>query len=115
MTNPLKGQIEVTLGSNTYKARLTVDAIITIETAVGCGIIKLAQKMADADIRLTDLIVVLLAALRGGGNDLQEKDISRIIQDVGIIEATRCVAELITKSLQADSEEDATEGKQVEG
>lgn len=115
MTNPLKGQIEVTLGDNTYKARLTVDAIITIETAVGCGIIKLAQKMADADIRLTDLIVVLLSALRGGGNDLQEKDITKIIQDVGIIEATRCVAELIAKSLQADSEEDANEGKQVEG
>ena len=115
MTNPLKGQIEVKLGSNTYKARLTVDAIITIETTVGCGIIKLAQKMADADIRLTDLITVLVQALRGGGNDFTEKDISKIIQDVGIIEATRCVAELITKSLQADSEEDATEGKQVEG
>ena len=115
MTNPLKGQIEVTLGSNTYKARLTVDAIITIETAVGCGIIKLAQKMADADIKITDLIAVLHAALRGGGNDLQEKDISKIIQDVGIVEATRCVAELITQSLTADSEEVATEGKQVEG
>jgi len=115
MTNPLKGQIEVTLGSKTYKARLTVDAIITIETAVGCGIIKLAQKMSDADIKLSDLIIVLLQALRGGGNDFNEKDISKIIQDVGIIEATRCVAELITQSLQADSEEDATEGKQVEG
>lgn len=115
MTNPLKGQIEVTLGSNTYKARLTVDAIITIETAVGCGIIKLAQKMAEADIRITDLIAVLHAALRGGGNDLQEKDISKIIQDVGIVEATRCVAELVTQSLTADSEEVATEGKQVEG
>ena len=115
MTNPLKGQIEVTLGSKTYNARLTVDAIITIETAVGCGIIKLAQKMSDADIKLSDLIIVLLQALRGGGNDFNEKDISKIIQDVGIIEATRCVAELITQSLQADSEEDATEGKQVEG
>jgi hypothetical protein len=115
MTNPLKGQIEITLGDNTYKARLTVDAIITIETAVGCGIIKLAQKMAEADIRITDLIAVLHAALRGGGNDLQEKDISKIIQDVGIVEATRCVAELVTQSLTADSEEVATEGKQVEG
>ena len=115
MTNPLKGQIEVTLGSETYKARLTVDAIITIETAVGCGIIKLAQKMADADIRLTDLITVLVQALRGGGNDFNEKDISKIIQDVGIVEATRCVAELVTQSLTADSEEVATEGKQVEG
>tara|TARA_R100001510_G_scaffold55177_1_gene58751 strand:+ start:399 stop:746 length:348 start_codon:yes stop_codon:yes gene_type:complete len=115
MTNPLKGQIEVTLGSKTYKARLTVDAIINIETAVGCGIIKLAQKMAEADIKITDLIAVLHAALRGGGNDLNEKDISKIIQDVGIVEATRCVAELVTQSLTANSEEIATEGKQLEG
>ena len=71
--------------------------------------------MAEADIRITDLIAVLHAALRGGGNDLQEKDISKIIQDVGIVEATRCVAELVTQSLTADSEEVATEGKQVEG
>tara|TARA_R110000782_G_scaffold657_7_gene2178 strand:+ start:619 stop:966 length:348 start_codon:yes stop_codon:yes gene_type:complete len=113
MTNPLKGQIEVKLGSVTYTARLTVDSIIKIETAVGCGIIKLAQKMGDADIRITDLITVLHNALRGGGNDLQEKDINKIIQDVGIIEATRCVAELITQSLIADSDEGADEGKPV--
>jgi hypothetical protein len=114
MTNPLKGQIEVTLGSQTYTARLTVDSIIKIETAVGCGIIKLAQKMGDADIRITDLITVLLHALRGGGNDLQEKDINKIIQEVGIIDATKCVAELITNSLIADSEEGADEGKPVQ-
>jgi hypothetical protein len=113
MTNPLKGQIEVTLGSKTYTARLTVDAIIKIETAVGCGIIKLAQKMGDADIRITDLITVLLHSLRGGGNDVQEKDINKIIQNVGIIEATKCVAELITNSLMADSDEGADEGKPV--
>jgi len=114
MTNPLKGQIEVTLGSKTYTARLTVDAIIKIETATGCGIIKLAQKMGEADIRITDLIAVLHQALRGGGNDIVEKDVNNIIQDVGIIEATRCVAELVTSSLMAESDEGATQGKPIE-
>tara|TARA_R110000824_G_scaffold83745_1_gene209479 strand:+ start:559 stop:906 length:348 start_codon:yes stop_codon:yes gene_type:complete len=113
MTNPLKGQIELELGSKTYTARLTVDSIIKIETAVGCGIIKLASKMAEADIKMTDLISVLLHSLRGGGNDLQEKDISNIIQDIGIVEATKSVAQLITSSLMADSEEGANEGKPV--
>ena len=114
MTNPLKGQIEVELGSKTYTARLTVDSIIKIETATGCGIIKLAQKMGEADIRITDLIAVLHQALRGGGNDIQEKDVNQIIQEVGIIDATKCVAELITKSLVADSDEGADEGKPVQ-
>lgn len=113
MTNPLKGEIDLKLGSKTYKARLTVDAIIQIETAVGFGIIKLAQKMSDGDIRLTDLISVLTMSLRGGANDVNEKDVSKIIQDVGIVEATRAVAELIAQSLTNDSEEEV-EGKQIE-
>jgi len=113
MTNPLKGEIDLKLGNESYKARLTIDAIIQIETSVGCGIIKLAQKMSDGDIRLTDLITVLTMSLRGGANDVDEKKVSKIVQQVGIVEATRAVAELIAKSLSNDSEEEV-EGKHVE-
>ena len=113
MTNPLKGEIDLKLGNKSYKARLTIDAIIQIETSVGCGIIKLAQKMSDGDIRLTDLITVLTMSLRGGANDVDEKKVSKIMQQVGIVEATRAVAELIAKSLSNDSEEEV-EGKHVE-
>jgi hypothetical protein len=37
MTNPLKGQIEVTLGSETYKARLTIDSLVKIEDELDTG------------------------------------------------------------------------------
>ena len=112
MTNPLKGQVEVQLGSETYKARLTIDAIVQIEEKVGCGIIKLAQKMSEADIRMFDIISVLTPALRGGGNDITEKDVKKIITNVGIVEATTAVANLIAASLSDSGEE--TEGKPVE-
>ena len=36
MTNPLKGEIQLNLGGTDYKARLTMDAIMQIEGAVGC-------------------------------------------------------------------------------
>jgi len=104
MTNPLKGEIEVELGGKTYKARLTIDAIVSIEQAVGCGIIKLATKMSEGDISVGDMMAVLLPALRGGGNDLQAKDISRIIQDSGIVNATTVVASLLTSALTPDEE-----------
>ena len=81
MTNPLKGQVEVQLGSETYKARLTIDAIVQIEQSIGMGIIKLANKMANADISMTDVIAVLTPALRGGGNDLGEKEDKDIIAE----------------------------------
>ena len=59
MTNPLKGQIEITLGSQTYKCRLTMNAIMEIEDSCNCGIIKLAQKMSEADIRMSEIVSVL--------------------------------------------------------
>ena len=104
MTNPLKGEIEVELGGQNYKARLTIDAIVSIEQAVGCGIIKLATKMSEGDISVGDMMAVLLPALRGGGNDLQAKDISRIIQEAGIVKSTQVVANLLTQALTPEEE-----------
>mgnify|MGYP003147944899 FL=1 len=109
MANPMKGQIKVKLGDKEYNARLTIDAIMQIEDAVGCGIIKLATKMADADIRMSDVVTVLLYALRGGGKDFQESDIKKIVQNTGIVESTAAMSTLIAQSLSSDSEE--KEGK----
>ena len=109
MANPMKGQIKLKLGDKEYNARLTIDAIMQIEDAVGCGIIKLATKMADADIKMTDVVTVLLHALRGGGKDLQESDVKKIVQKTGIVEATTAVANLIAQSLTNDQEQE--EGK----
>jgi len=112
MTNPLKGEILLNIGGTEHKARLTVDAIMQIETSVGCGILKLAQRMSEADIRVSDIIAVLTPALRGGGKDIKPKDVSKIISEVGIVEATTAVANLLTMAIspQDDSMEDS-EGK----
>lgn len=115
MTNKLKGETTVNLAGKDYKARLTIDAIMQIEDACDCGIIKLASKMADADIRMSDVVAVLLPALRGGGNDLQRKDVIQIVQDSGIVKSTATVATLIAQSLTDDSEEETDEGKQEKG
>ena len=95
MTNPLKGEVEIELGGETYKARLTIDAIVGIEQAVGTGIIKLATKMSEGDISIVDMMAVLTPALRGGGNDLQPKDVSKIIQNAGIVNTAQAGAALI--------------------
>jgi hypothetical protein len=102
MTNPLKGEIEIELGGETYKTRLTIDSIIQIEDAVGCGIIKLAQNMGEADIRMKDIIAVLLPAIRGGGKDVQENDVKKIVQNAGLVPSTKAVAEILTGSLMPD-------------
>ncbi len=115
MANPLKGEITVQLADKDYKCRLTVDAIMQIEDACDCGVIKLATKMSEGDIRLNEIINVLTPALRGGGNDLQRKDVVNIVQEAGIVKATAAVANLLAKSLTDDSEEATDEGKQEQG
>ena len=110
MANPMKAKIQLQLGEKSYNARLTIDSIIQIEEAVGCGIIKLAQKMSEADIRMTDIISVLTPALRGGGKNLQESDVKKIVGDIGIVAAASAVAELLTRSLTTGNDENE-EGK----
>jgi len=110
----MKAQVQISLGDKSYKARLTVDAIIQIEEAVGCGVIKLAQKMSEADIRMTDIIAVLTPALRGGGKNIQEDQVKKIVGDVGIVAAATAVAELLTQSLVIeDANEPATAKKKA--
>ena len=111
MTNKLKGEYTVNLAGKDYKCRLTIDAIMQIEDACNTGILKLATKMGEADIRMSEIINVLLPALRGGGNDLQHKDVISIVQEAGIVKATTAVANLLANSLTDNSEEGTDEGK----
>ena len=107
MANPLKGEIEVTIGSETYKCRLTIDALIRIEDELDTGILELAQNIAMAKVRIRTLLVVLRSALRGGGNDFNDKKISQIITEAGIVVASTEVAKLLAATLtDNDSEEE---------
>ena len=98
MSSLQKGIHRVNLAGKDYATRLTLDSIVEIEQMTGTGIIKLCQRMADSDISISDIILVLTKGLRGGGNDLQEPDVKKIIENAGIIESTRAVAEMLTSS-----------------
>tara|TARA_Y100000592_G_scaffold99007_1_gene173696 strand:- start:186 stop:530 length:345 start_codon:yes stop_codon:yes gene_type:complete len=110
MTNPLKGEVDITLGDTTYKTRLNIDSLVKVETELGCGIIQLAQKISAADIRIKELAIILRYALRGGGNDVDNKQVFKLIEDNGIVAISAVVAGLITKTLSDPQEE--SEGKE---
>ena len=109
MTNPLKGEVQVNLGTEVYNCRLTIDAIIKIETQLDKGILHVTQRLAEADIRVSELSVILLHALRGGGNDIDEKEVKRLIQEHGIVVCCQAVAELLTSVLMKDVNDDLEE------
>ena len=114
MTNPLKGQIEVTLGSQTYKARLTIDSLVNIEDELDTGILELAQNIAQAKVRIRTLLVVLRHALRGGGNDFDDKKVGQIISDIGIVTASTEVAKLLVATLNDNDSDEEDKKKAIE-
>ena len=114
MTNPLRGEVEISLADKAYKCRLTMDAMMQIEASTGQGIIKLATDMGEGDISVTNLLHILTPALRGGGNDVDAKQVSKIVEVAGIIPATQAVASLLTDAL-TDKAEPEGDAKKPEG
>jgi hypothetical protein len=115
MTNPLKGEIEIELGGQTYKCRLTIDSLVKIEDELDKGILELATDISQAKVRLRTLIVVLRYALRGGGNDFDDKKIKQILTGAGIISSSAIVAQLLADSLtdpEAEEEGDSSKKPQ---
>ena len=111
MTNPLKGEIEIELGGETFKCRLTIDSLVKIEDELDKGILELATDISQAKVRLKVLLVVLRYALRGGGNDFDDRKMKQIITDTGIISASAVVAQLLSDSLSDPEEKEESSGK----
>jgi hypothetical protein len=111
MTNPLKGEIEIELGGETFKCRLTIDSLVKIEDELDKGILELATDISQAKVRLKVLLVVLRYALRGGGNDFDDRKMKQIITDTGIISASAVVAQLLSDSLSDPEEKEENSGK----
>ena len=114
MANPLKGEVEVTIGSETYKCRLTIDALVRIEDELDKGILELATAISEAKVRIRTLIVVLRHALRGGGNDFDDKKVGSIISSAGIVVASTEVAKLLVATLTDNDSEEEVDKKKVE-
>lgn len=111
MTNPLKGEIEIELGGETYKCRLTIDSLVKIEDELNLGILEIASNISEAKVRLKTLLTVLRYAMRGGGNDFDEKKVKQIITDSGLIQVSGVVAQLIADTLTDPDEKEESGGK----
>lgn len=112
MTNPLKGETQITLGSETYTCRLTIDALIKIEEEIGMGVIKLINKLSNEfDMPIKDQLIILYHALRGGGNDFDQKKVKSLVVENGLIKTTQVILLMLTSTL---NDEETTEKKEEE-
>ena len=104
--NKLKAEKLLKFNDDEYKARMSLDTIIRIEQALNCSILKSGNKLAQADITITEIISVITLALRAGGNNLQDKEVKRLIADIGLLEGIKMAGELVTLALNVDDDTD---------
>mgnify|MGYP000312301097 CR=1 FL=1 len=112
--NKLKAEKILKFNDNEYKARMSLDTIIRIEQALSCSILKLGNKLAQADITITEIISVITLALRAGGNNLQDKEVKVLVADIGLLEAIKMAGELVTLALNVDDDTDDEKKSLVE-
>ena len=100
--NPIRAEKIINFGDKSYKARMSLDTIIRVEEALGCSILKVGTKLTQADLTMSEVIVILTLAVRAGGNYIKDNDIKEAVSSVGLVESVRITGELLTLALNTD-------------
>jgi len=106
--------MELTLGEKTLTGRVTLDGIIRIETALGMGIVQATKRLADGDLTTSQVMAILHPIIRGGGNDVNEKDLRTLVWDAGLTDAIRECGKVLIFALSAGKDEGNEETAEVE-
>ncbi|HAF89784.1 MAG TPA: hypothetical protein DCG23_08430 [Deltaproteobacteria bacterium] len=105
MVNPKRGELQLSLGKQKLTARLTIDSLIRIENSIGGSIVQIAQRLSEGKATVTEIVNVLTPAIKGGGNDVDAKQVQKWIWEAGLIEAMRCAGEIVTMALNSGQNE----------
>jgi hypothetical protein len=111
MTNPKRGEIEIVLGKQKYQGKVTLDVVMRIEQTTGQGIVKLATSLSEGVLTTTQVVSVLTAVIRAGGNDVNEKQVGKDVWEAGLADGLKVMGQIIAQVLTAGGD---IEGNEVE-
>lgn len=103
--NGRRGEIEAVIDGERRILCLTLGALAELETAFGVdNIADLAALFADGRLGATGLIAVIGAALRGGGNLVDDEDVRDMRVEGGVEGAIRLTARLLSHAFLSEEE-----------
>jgi len=118
MANPFRGELQVNLGGKTYKTRMTVDGCMQAEAACGTSLVQIATRLSEGNLTVLEIANVLTPAFKGGGNDLDQTKVAKIVYEAGIAEGMRVCGEILANVLTAggssQDDDESTEKNEVE-
>ncbi len=105
MVNHLRGEIAIKLGDETYNCKLNFDSLVRIETELDIPIIQLANKISQADLKVSEISYIIYTAVKGGGKDVTERQVSELIWKSGLVEGIKACGEIIAMALSTGEDE----------
>jgi len=107
MTNLLKAETTLKFPNDvSYKAKMSLDTIMAIESALGTSILKVANKLSTGELSLMEIITIMTLSIRAGGNDIKDSDVKKLVSDLGLIESIKTAGDLLTLALDTGEKED---------
>ena len=94
MGNPFAGEVTITLDGVPHVAKLTLGALAEVEAALESGsLVDLMQKVSTRDV-----LVLVVAGLRGGGWQGTAGDLLRVEIGGGLMGAAQIAAQLLARA-----------------
>lgn len=107
--NPLRGEMDVELSGRRYRLVLTLGALAQLEQGSRLGSLsQLLQRMEQGDLRASDLIALLQAALAGGGQNLPRDEVANLQHADGLSGLFRTLVALMDITFNPHKDADTT-------
>lgn len=82
MANPHRGEVELVVGENTFKLRLSINAIVEVERTLNMTIAQVSQQMSLMSV--TVVRGLLWGALRQHHPKMTLNDVGDLIDEIGL-------------------------------
>lgn len=99
MANPWAGEVAITIDGVAHVAKLTLGALAELEAAMGAdSLVALAERFEAQRFSSRDVLMLIVAGLRGGGWQGGAPDLMTAEIAGGPVGATRLAAELLARA-----------------
>jgi len=99
MSNPLAGEVTITIDGAPHVAKLTLGALAELEAGLGTDtLVDLVRRFESGAYAGRDVMALIVAGLRGGGWQGQAADLLTADIDDGPVGATRAAAALLARA-----------------
>jgi hypothetical protein len=88
---------------------MSLDVVARIENTLNKAIMVIGQELSVGALKQDDAITIILLAVRGGGNDIDDKQMRILCAENGIAGNIKTAGELLTLALSVDDSEKKTE------